>query len=265
MSIVYATSFTEAMYGSTGKECLKSFKDKETFYIYGEGSQEFLEDLEIWHGWDSNSFDIMQNQMLIEWLETNKDIIPTACGGEFKCKCPKSGKRFNRGHTDACAGGGFRGRASHWFRKFAAICDACERAESEGTDVVVWVDSDIVFQQPTTEFVESKLGNYDIMYHMGPTRVRADVGTETGFLVINLAANEHAIIEEMRRRFMDGTFRKYKRWDEAWMLWEVLKSGKYNGYDVVEFATPTGHVVEAGLFCKHITHNKGIHWKEGVV
>ena len=259
--LAYVTSFNPELYEATGKDCLDSWAEHVGGELYAY-HEDFPDDFEgLPHV--THYIDVMELPFLQKWLDMNSDIIPTKLGGKFVCKCPGAGKqRFNKGHKKNCPGGGFRGRASQWFRKFASLYH-CVAINQRRVKAIVWVDTDIVFKQRLPDkVVLDKLGDSAMLYHMGPTRRQANVGAETGFWVINVEGGIE-ILDDMYRRFMDGRFRKYHRWDEAWMLWEVLKDRKYNARDVVTKRTPTGHVVEAGEFAKYITHNKGIHWRKG--
>ncbi len=264
-NITYITSMNKQLYEATGRTCLESWAKHawgSQLDIYYEGDHDFLEEIYSGNPWSDCGLylDIMKSGILTNWLDANKDIIPKALGGEFVCKCPYNKKAPHEGHRKGCPAGGMRRRASQWHRKFVSVYAASMLSAS---DVIVWMDTDIVFKKPLPEqFIIDQLGEHDMLYHMGPTRRRAKVGTETGFWVFKAHSE---IISEMQGRFASGEFRKYERWDEAWMLWEVLKDGKHNARDVVKKPTPTGHVVAHGSFAPYIKHNKGTHWSSGAV
>ena len=256
--ILYATSFNQRLYEATGRAFLEQFKrfqpDNHLLVT--------TEDDCVSSRGNMSHFSLRDYLPLCEWLKTNEDIIPVEMGGCFSCDCSYHDKFKQFGHEGHCPAGGLRRRASHWIKKFMTWKCADDRQHKQYYQHIVWIDCDTTIKKHIPDsLIEDLMMDVSVGYHYGKMRKHVDAGIETGVTCFNMGNAGHSVIQEMDYRFSDGTFRDYVRWDEAWMLTEVMKDMPGYGVDLTPNSKTTDPVHE-GPFAEYIVHHKGIHWKE---
>ena len=162
-------------------------------------------------------------------------------------------------HRPGCCAGGMRRRAAHWFRKITSW-----KLASEKYNQFVWIDCDCVFLKTLPEDIVKKLmNNHPVRFHHGRLRSRVGTGIETGLVLWNVKQKGKEVIDNICEKMLDGSFRKQKRWDDAWMLTVVAQEmGLLGSGDLVPNTTAADPIRVAGPLCKYMTHKKGIHWKK---
>ena len=186
------------------------------------------------------------NTFLSDWLEENRDIIPIEYGGDAT---PEENKTlWNR-------------RASLWFRKIIALREALKFKDDYKAIVFCDCDCEFLNKIPASLILESFKGN-DFFYHKGRRPA-----IESGFMGFNLEKNGEQFINLIFECFSSKDFRKYDRWDDGYVITQVLKESKdISGRDVVRLPKESwqsrhirSHVVPFGPFADYLRHDKGVH------
>jgi len=271
-SILYVTTFNRKLWDASGRAMVQSFFDTNTWgdlMIGWEGDRSLYDEV-------SELINLMQvkytqrttqetflvnvgaSQLLKEWTETNKDIIPPEYGGECttwgnECK-EKWGTNFNR-------------QAARWFRKFVVLDSAREHIEY---NMIVFVDCDTIFvKELPDDLIEDALEDMDMFYHCGDNRRRRDTGMESGFMGWkrdDLTLTYH-VLDAAIDMYMDGSYRDLKRWDDSYVLRHLCETGLYRTRDVVKphIEQAGAHVIIHGPFAPYVQHDKGKHQRAGLV
>ena len=241
--ILYVTSFNKKLYEATGKNMIESFvkwKVEGDLLITFEDSL----DLEIPKHRKFLFHNLDQDPFLKNWLDQNKDIIPTHLGGSF------DGKFANVFNT----------RAASWFRKIVAIRASLDK----GYDKIIFVDSDSVFKMMITEnYVEEVLEGNSMFYHLGKLRRKNDMGIESGFIGWDLNNGGREYLNLVINSFDSGEFRKYTRWDDGYVFRMIVEENpQIKTKDLTKDLESTIEVVPNGPFKNFVTHHKGVHWRQ---
>lgn len=251
MSILYITSFNKKLYDLTGKRLIETFKNTKS-----EGDllcyvEDFDEDIK-----DENIFvESMDNDSFYEkWFNANLDIIPKKFGGYATEKNKPLAFRPENFRT------------AQWTKKIAAMKFANENYIDK-YDYFMWVDCDCFF---TNKFTEKDLievlGKKSFCYHLGPDRIRKNMGVETGLIGFKNNKGSKKILSRWIKKYMGDGFRKHKQWNDAHMFYFVINENRklaMNGLDLVTDLGSTGrarsHVIIRGELGKFFDHEKGLH------
>lgn len=263
--IRFVTSFNREFYNHTAKTMLASVREhmpnsQLLMYVDGDVRQYCPSTNPEVEGFAPYSF------AEIECLETfktvrrqNLDVIPESYGG-------KATKPIGRDIRDQ----GFNNRWFGWFRKIVAQHDAIVNKPSHG--YTIWLDTDVRMMKPIDEEF--------LNFHMA-----APVGIffgqrpypDTGVVIWNESkpmAKEMA--HEYLRLYTSGEFRRLKRYDDTSTMKQLVKRNRGQiqdfafGVNPVEITNSNGHKTGGQVICqtdfgKIFEHDKGIHWREGLV
>ena len=267
-NILYVTSFNKKLFDVTGKAMIQSFLgtgiEGDLLITYEDGIKEEIPSSDNTLFLDLGSYDF-----LLDWLETNKDIIPVKYGGEMEgCGCSDlpTSKHYFKDHVQRCANLGFNRRASLWFRKIAAMNYALKLSEEKGYSKIVFIDSDVVFKNKITEeFMNKVFANNGFFFHLGTHRKRIGTGIESGFIGFSKENRGFEFLQIVIDSFISGDYRKYDRWDDGYVfrkIWE--EHPEIPSRDVVgpHSLKPFSHVVRYGMFAKYLEHDKGSHTRK---
>jgi hypothetical protein len=239
--VLYVTSFNKFLYEATGKNLLESFvlhKTDGNLLIAHEDELDIPKHKKfIFHDLDEDSY-------LQDWLEKNKNIIPSELGGTHE------GGFDHKYHK----------RTSQWFRKIAAL----RHAINLGYEKIVFLDCDVIFlQHLPKEKINEVFDNHSVFYHLGPYRKSKRTGIESGIIGFDMTKDGKKILKRVFEKYEDGSFKDYLRWDDAWMFTAVVEeSPDVKTKDIVSEKNADSHVVKDGELSLYLKHFKGIHWRK---
>lgn len=249
--IAYVTSFSKDIYKSTGKHLIKSFLAKEV-----EGSLFTFTD---------GDFDIESSDLIVRrnhyddnifnsWLDKNKPNIPAKYGGGSSgCSC-KGGE-----HSRGCCHAFWNKRASQWARKTFAMKSVID---DYSPDVIVWIDSDSVFDSKlTAKNLDKIIFDSCAVYHYGPFRKKKYGSAETGLMAFRDSG--YFIINKVYNRYLSQEYLKEPRWDDSHLYTLEFEKNDCCTDLITEYRQDT-HVVHRGPFKKFITHKKGHHHRSKI-
>ena len=181
---------------------------------------------------------------LNNWLNENKDLIPTEYGGE----CTQDLDQWNI-------------KASLWFRKIASL-NYVHKNYSDNTDYIIWIDADCFFMRdlPST-YVISQFNDTYCFYHLGKWRYENNQKSiESGFMGFK-KGDGYILLKEIIDEFSDKKFIKYSRWDDGHVMGQIITSSNIKSVDLVGCAPrrTTWDVIDKGPFKTFVVHNKGCH------
>ena len=270
--MIYISSFNKKLYDATAKAMLNSFykyNPESKFIVYYE-DDELLDDLKS-HKNVVESVNIGESKFLLDWLENNKDIIPKELGGAFSCDCDTSQQKtdwqqFMGGHKNLCPAGGFRRRASQWFRKVASWKEACDELKY---GQFVWIDCDTILKKHLSDWViDQALLRCPIRFHYGILRRSlkeqrgALTGIESGIVMFDLDNGGEKVIKYIEDQFVSGKFRDQPRWDDAWLLTIAAEHFKWQIKGDLHPKSMTNNPMDDGPLSEYLDHFKGSHWRE---
>jgi hypothetical protein len=256
---LYVTSFNAKIYKHSGKNLLQSFKERKI-------------DADLLIGYEDNlgelltpylTYNIDNDQVLKDWIEKNKEIIPIRYGGTHPV-CGKPGcvdpKDMWKGHKPKCLNGGYNSRASKWFRKLITLKEVI----NSHYRYVVWIDCDCKFiRQLDFATIDKVCSGFACSYHWGVYRPKRNLPIETGLVVFDMAAGGGKVILDWFELYTTGKFREQELWSDSHLL-EVALRNNHKSQDLMKLPGSEPHrsrVVEYGPFKKYITHDKGTNHK----
>jgi hypothetical protein len=262
-NILYVTSFNQKIYKHSGKHLIQSFADKgiegDLYIGYEEDIADFLK--------PHQTYNIDNDQILKEWIEANKEIIPIRYGGTYPaCGKPacRDSKDIWKGHNPKCLNGGYNSRTSRWFRKLITL----KEIVNSNYKYVVWIDSDCQFiKQLTFNDINAICKGFACSYHWGVYRPKRELPIETGLVIFDMRSGGQNVIIDWFELYTKGTFKEYPLWSDSHML-EVAIKNYGNTQDLMQLPGSKGHrsrVVEFGPFQKYIKHDKGTNHKAGAL
>jgi hypothetical protein len=209
-------------------------------------------------------YDLDRSDFLKEWLRREADHIPAALGGRLAeplCKCP--GGPFQphyRHHRLPCPGYWFCKNASRWFRKVAAIqyAGAAYQLGSARAayDFLLWVDSDCLVKRRVTERVfKDWLGPRAAVFYCKATRS----ALEAGVVGYHFARGATRVLGTMVERYMNGAYRRDRRWDDCYQLQRAMDLTRVASRDLATRVGDNSAVIPFSLIGPYIDHNKGRH------
>ncbi len=253
--MIYVSSFNKNLYIATGKNMLESFQEQnpeDSFTLFVEDDIDLSN-----HGNVKSIYPLDTEPMLHLWLDDNADIIPKVYGGTFTCMCSYNREVPTKGHKKGCPAGSMRRRACHWYRKVVSW-----QIARELHDRFVWVDCDTILHNNMPEKVISDyLHHCPVRFHYGKFRACHNVGIETGIVMFDVHNGGGDVLEYIKNRFVSGTFRTEKRWDDAWILTVATQH-----FDLLEMgdlhpSSTSNSPMDDGPLSSYLKHNKGIHWR----
>jgi hypothetical protein len=256
--LLFVTSFNGDLYKASGKNLLSSFKQTKTegdFFIGYEGIKESKDERpeSPWY-W----YSLSQDHFLLKWLEDNRDIIPAYLGGTRKpCICKDPYSRFDRDHKKGCYFSWWNRNCSRWFRKIACLNYILTSGEFDQYTHMVWVDSDCQFRQTVKiGLIDNMFRGADVFYMKGKKRLVE----ETGIFGIKLNKYGRFFLEKLIKKYTDGSFRGYVRWDDGYIFSKTRKQypSALKYYDIGKHSTITDVATESDIY-PYIIHHKGTH------
>ena len=238
-SILYVTTSHLKMYDFSGKRLIESFSDtkQQSKLLY------LTENFNI----DNCPPCVIEQQLdnypfFTNWLNSNSDIIPTKFGGK----------------DTSLKQGSFNYKASLFFRKIAALHYAYSNYNMH-YDTIIWIDNDCVLKKRFDEhFINFLFNNKDVFYYLGEKRLK-NAGVESGFMGFK-HVNGYGFLNKLFTHFEDGSFRKCYRWDDGWVMKELVsKSIVCN--DVANESHKSDVLRECKETYKYLIHKKGSHWR----
>lgn len=108
---------------------------------------------------------------------------------------------------------GFRWDAIRFSHKVYAVCD---HAKSRQSDIMLWIDADMVCHSPITEdFIDNQIPEpYGIAF-LG----RAKKFTECGLYALNLGdAGTQSFVQQFQAAYDDGSIFQMLEWNDCWVF-----------------------------------------------
>lgn len=260
MSVAWITSFSDELYQATGKHLVDSYES------FGSCGKLFVapERLSEFRNSKPQSVVLLPDPAdsvdLQAFIRNNQDIIPKEFGGAWEgpCSCPNPNDPKDKKHKPGCPGSWFCKHAIRWFRKFIAL-RSFMKASYLGYTHVIWVDSDVVFNDKVTESdVNSWFNRNDVFYLKGPKRKIWETG------VVGFSAKRGlTLIQNSYDCLQDGRFRSFPRWDDSYVLQTTAESMRnLRCLDLANGASGHSDVVPHSPLHPFLTHNKGTHGRK---
>jgi len=240
------TTFDDRLYAASGKTLLETVRrhlPSAEILVYEELTSEQV---------DGPSVRVDRLPEFEQVLRDHRDIIPTDMGGTaVKLK-------------------GYNRRWFGWFRKVIAQYDALTRRPYEG--YTVFLDSDVRVTAP-----------------FGDAEIRAELQAAVGVFKGLRESIESGVIfydgtsplapafaERFLHLFLSGEFRDFPRWDDSYVMAQCMSQMPEAVQDLaagiasIEHTNSNGHtasgqVIPATGWNRYLEHDKGVHWRKGVV
>lgn len=266
-NILWCTSFAKDMWKSSGLPLIRSFHDSKSdgkmFVGYEKMASYELAEASSASEMDRVvAYDVGEDRFLRDFLEANRDVIPTHMGGDHKFpECVCKGGPFgphDKKHKMPCPGHWFNKNFSRWFRKVATMKAAVDMFPE--TDVLIWIDADCFFKRDVnakriiTEWFKL---TYSVFYFKNKRPV-----IETGLVGYWLPNGGRKVLDALIGRYASGNFRKDHRWDDSWQTQMALADTKALAVDLATKVGEHAAVVEHSIVGKYIGHDKGRHGRK---
>ena len=140
-----------------------------------------------------------------------------------------------------------------WFRKIVAL----SHASADHRDVLFWIDSDCYSKAPLPlSLIEEAFRGAGVLHMRGNRKV-----SEAGFVGYDLAQpGVHELIDAMKDHYLSQEFRRYRRWDDSFVLDVCLKRpGAPRARDIAKRAVGHADVLPTTPFAPYLEHEKGLH------
>ena len=245
--IYIVTTFDQKFYNKSGKKLLESYSKfmenhkKIKFLVYLEN----VYDPENYNRNDIIFKSIFDDDLLTNWLNENKNLIPKKLGGNYEKKLPI-----------------YNHRTSLFFRKIIAL--QLTLINFKDAEYIIWFDSDLEINKTIDyDFFKNNFNqeNIELYYLYGQYRRNYNknhhnphykLGVESGLLVSKKPFN---ILNEWINIYYKG-FTNYKRWDDGWLLCKILEKTKYNSLDI---GSDNDNPLEESKYKDYFLHKKGSH------
>jgi len=247
----FITSFNPTLYEASGRRCVETFRAHNPDYAltaYVEGDRDaptlLRRDLDRI---GVESVDLGTLPLLAWFLDVAGDVIPRELGGAappeaFPGEGPDSGDVWFRKHM------------YRWFRKIVAL----DHAVREHEGVLVWMDCDCYSKAPLPrQALEGAFDGAAVFYMKGNRKC-----TETGVVGYDLSREGvPALVEGMKRHYMERRFLALPRWDDAFVFDYVRARQKKSltCRDIGRRALERGHILRTTLLAAYLEHDKGLH------
>jgi hypothetical protein len=253
--LLYVTSFGPDMYQMTGRHLVDSFLDSGVEGRLLICHEQRMSDL--FHEPDDRLliYDLDHSSFLRQWLESNKDIIPTHLGGNADgCSCfEPSGADAD--HKPNCPASWFNRNASRWFRKIVSLDHALTLP---GIEIVVWLDSDCRFRKKLSyEQVAGFFKGGSVFY----LKSRDREVMESGIVGFHLGRSGRDFLALTIDRYRSGAFRNDPRWDDGYQFQMTVDCYEsiIKTVDLAAYATGFDDVVPNSPIGEYLHHFKGVH------
>lgn len=208
MNVLFVTSGNANMYKTTGHDLVNRVSQKYPILVCTEGYDVLPMMLS-----NVRTYDLQQDEWLRKWLDTYSHIIPTEFGGSCVEKLPY----FNK-------------HASKWMRKVASIRHARLYYEF---DVLIWIDMDSkILNLDLDALIRNSIRGVSCFYIDGTVRRVVDMGIETGIIGFDNKDGLN-ILDDWFSLYETGEFQTLKRWDDGYVIRNVLQNRGYTTRDMV--------------------------------
>lgn len=259
---LYVTTFNKKLYEVSGRNLVKSYLKnlikEPLLLVYEENAVTEYKDRNnlLYHNLDNN-------ELLKNWLEKFKHVIPKAYGGtapDCKCSITKKIDKWN-GHNLGCSHSEWNRRASKWFRKIVAL----EYAMTLKAERIVFLDCDTYFLRYVDHRLWNTLFNVNgLIYHLGQYRKKMGTCIESGIIGFSEKHGGFNFLRKVIQYYLSGEFIKHPRWDDCYAFSYILNQTsekELRRHDLVVIDKRTSHVVNLGKLRNYLIHNKGHHWR----
>jgi hypothetical protein len=239
----FITSFNDVFYAASGRRCAETFREYNPSYQLWA----YVESLDAHSESELQSLGVAVEHvaelpLLREFLAIARDVIPQEFGGEmFPGEGPRTGDIWFRKHM------------YRWFRKIVAL----DHASADQDDVLFWIDSDCYSKAPLPlPLIEEAFRGAGVLHMRGSRKV-----SEAGFVGYDLARpGVHELIDAMKDHYLSQEFRRYRRWDDCFVLDVCLKRpGAPRARDIAKRAVGHADVLPTTPFAPYLEHEKGLH------
>lgn len=253
--IHYITSYNSKLYAATGKWLERSYSEHQAKF----GSPSLL----LAYSEDEAGTRRINKEYLNWYLTTFNHLIPPHLGGAAKmCKCPstfpKGGTSVNKiNHKPGCHSSLWNRNAYRWFHKVAALKTYIDNLHSGNTpEYLVWLDCDCYFKKHLpNQFITDLCADYELCYLKGTKRE----AIESGILIFKMHDNSGCdIIQCWFNWYRLEWFIKEPRWDDGYILTQVVKKAGYDVRDLVSRKAISRPADDCPL-TPYLGHNKGDH------
>lgn len=254
--VLFVTSFSPDLYEASGRQLIESFarvgQPGRLLVCYEGGRPPLPEPPCV-------GFDLDADPFLKNWLAANRDVIPEHLGGLTKiCTCPDAEKRHSRHHVRGCHWQWMNRNASRWFRKVASLRRAAALAPAYDADLVVWLDSDVVFKRALpSATLAAWLGNYGVFVCRGHRPA-----VEAGVVGLALSQGGRAFVDALCREYVSRDYLKLERWDDGFVMAVLADRKVCRVRDLVhptKWKNKTNNVIPTTVLAPYLDHLKGRH------
>lgn len=240
------STFNQALYEASGRELIESITlhhPNSEILIYEELDGDQL---------DVPTVAVSELPELHEVQNRFRHLISTSYGGTAKNLT------------------GYQQRWFGWFRKVLMQYDAIVRRPIGG--YTVFLDSDTRFVQPLTETTIAQHLHSAVGFCKGNREC-----VESGVLIYDDRRPEASeFATAFLEIFTSGRFQQLKRWDDSYTMAACAAEHPHCCQDFAEGAETVhyensngystgGHIIPQTFLSDYIEHDKGVHWKQGVV
>ncbi len=240
------TTFDDRLFVASGKRLLESVARHlpgAEMLVYEELKSERT---------DVPSVRVDQLPEFVEVMSRHRDVIPREMGG--------TAERLE----------GYNRRWFGWFRKIVSQYDAITRNTYDG--YTVFLDTDVRAIAPfADEVIRAQLPKA-----VGVFTGLRDSGESGGSFYDGRAPLARPFVERFMNLFLSGQFRALPRWDDSFTMAHCMAQMPDAVHDFaagiapLEHTNSNGHttggqVLPATVWDRYLEHDKGIHWRGGVV
>ena len=246
------TTFNDDMYQNTGKPFIasvKKFMPEAEVLIYEELEGKLEEDV--------SSVKVTELPKLKEVFEKHKDVISPHYGG--------SGDFSKTNKWE------WQYRWFGWFRKIVAQHHAITVDPYDGYNV--FFDCDVRLTRDfTNHFIEHKLEGKPVGLFKGKRKA-----VEAAMIIVDGRSEAvREMYEYIMELFTSGNFKMFERWDDSFILANMMGICPHLIHDLALDVTEAGftnsnghytngHVIPFTAWGQVMEHDKGIHWHQGIV
>ncbi len=240
------TTFNDVLYRTSGQAMLDSVRallPRAEVLVYEEFEEEAT---------DLPSVRVDRLPEFQQVYENYRHLIPTEMGGT---------NEFLHGYNRRWFG---------WFRKVVMQFDALTRNTYDGYTILLDTDARIV-KPFSDELIEQTLRKPVGVFRGTRSAIEAGV-------VLFDGRSQQAVdfVTGFMEVFLSGTFRNLERWDDGFVMEHCRQRMPQYVHDLAEGLEPIqhtnsnghstpGHVLPQTIWGEYIEHDKGLHWRKGVV
>jgi hypothetical protein len=255
--VLYITTFNKKLYDQSGLDLINSFLTTETngeLLVCYEEINFIHDDIKIL------SYDMTNDEYMLQWINTNINNIPECYGGNAKNTHPIV-IQFNKQEGQYWA----NHRASRYFRKVVALNYALEHYSNK-YDFIFVIDSDCIFKKRVDDSVVDSIfsDKSAMIYYWSTYRKKIDRGPETGFTGYCKKNNGFEFAKIICKCFASQDFLRFKYWDDGYVIGQLINENydKFKLKDLVKdskaITTRVMEIKENILF-DYIHHFKNKH------